>query len=90
MVCKEVSLTVTVLSPVTGRLSKCRDGKDTRGYVAKARRSIVLNAAARAWAHGVPWAEALTIAQRAIDAAGSGMPKGHAKGRGRGKGKGKG
>ena len=53
----------------TGRLRLSR-GKDTRrdsvAYVAKAKTSITLKAAATAWANGVPWAEALDIAGKAM------------------------
>lgn len=35
-------------------------------YVASARRRIALEAAARAWKHGVPWAEAIKICSRAV------------------------
>lgn len=35
-------------------------------YVASARQRIALEAAARAWKHGVPWAEAITICSRAV------------------------
>lgn len=69
------------------RLVKNRDAtKANKAYLTKARRAVVLTAAARAWAHGVPWAEALRISQKAVDAAGSAMPKARAKGKGRGKG----
>ncbi|CAK9073043.1 Uncharacterized protein SCF082_LOCUS35839 [Durusdinium trenchii] len=68
-------------------LVKNRDAtKANKAYLTKARRAVVLTAAARAWAHGVPWAEALRISQKAVDAAGSAMPKARAKGKGRGKG----
>ena len=40
--------------------------RDARDYVRGARRRITLNAAAAAWAQGVPWGEALDIAERAI------------------------
>ena len=53
---------------------------------------MVQRAAAQAWAEGVPWAEALRIANRAIMSADDRVPplKFPAKGRGKGKGKGKG
>lgn len=38
-------------------------------YLASARKRMALEAAARAWANGVPWAEALKICRRAIDKA---------------------
>ena len=65
--------------------------KDARIYVRRARESIVLNAAAAAWSQGVPWAEALDIASRAIAKASpnaKARPKGRGKGRGKGKAKG--
>lgn len=40
--------------------------KDADKYVEKARRQIVLEAAAVACANGVPWAEALSISEGAI------------------------
>ncbi|CAK9068050.1 unnamed protein product, partial [Durusdinium trenchii] len=47
-------------------------------YVGCARKRIVLESAARAWARGVPWAEALKISRAAIskaDAAAKALPK---------------
>lgn len=57
-------------------------------HVKKARESIVLRAAARAWSYGVPWAEAFEVASAADRAAGAAMPPPLRKGKG-GKGKGK-
>ena len=61
----------------------------TAGYTKRAKVQIVHKAAAAAWAEGVPWAEALAIAEKAISSVRDecDMP---VKGRGRGKGKGKG
>ena len=50
------------------------EGKEARRYVQNARTTLTIQAAANAWAHGVPWAEALTIAEGAIARA-SGKPK---------------
>ena len=64
--------------------------RDVAIYVRNAKQSIVFNTAARAWACGVPWAEALKISQQAMAKAGSGAPKaskGKAKGKGKGRGK---
>ncbi|CAK9069137.1 unnamed protein product, partial [Durusdinium trenchii] len=58
-----------VLQPLLD-VSALTRGKDTRkdaqAYVARARESITLKAAATAWAHGVPWGEALDIATRTL------------------------
>ena len=43
--------------------------QDARNYVQSAKRRITLNAAASAWSQGVPWSEALAIAERAIEKA---------------------
>ena len=61
-------------------------------YTKKAKTKIVHQAAATAWAEGVPWAEALQIAEKAISAADATVSslKFSAKGRGKGKGKAKG
>ena len=40
--------------------------RDGQRYVHRARKQIVVNAAAAAWKEGVPWGEALSIASRAI------------------------
>ena len=45
------------------------DPKNAKKYVAKARRAVTLTAAAQAWSAGVPWAEALEIAEAAISKA---------------------
>ncbi len=73
------------------RLSKTQGNvKVVKTYVAKARLAIVHQAAARAWSHGVPWADALKVATKAVEDSGEGLPralpKAHAKSKGRGKG----
>ena len=62
-----------------------------KSYTKRAKIKIVHKAAAQAWAQGVPWAEALQIADKAMASANGSAPplKFSAKGRGRGKGKGK-
>ena len=60
--------------------------RDAAIYVNRSKRSITLTAAATAWSQGVPWAEALSIATRAIANA---SPKARALRKGKGKGKGK-
>ena len=60
--------------------------KDAQKYVQSARQRITLNAAATAWAQGVPWSEALNIAERAIAQAtpkSRAIPKGKAKAKGK-------
>ena len=67
-----------------------------KDYSKRAKVRIVHRAAATAWVEGVPWAEALTIAGRAMANADVSMRtiqfpaggRGVAKGRGKGKGKG--
>ena len=62
--------------------------KDVSIYIRRAKASIVVDAAASAWACGVPWAEALRISQAAMDHATEAMPppiRRRAKGRGKGK-----
>ena len=61
-------------------------------YTRRARVKIIHKAAAAAWSEGVPWAEALQIAERAINSADAKVPplKFSAKGRGKAKGAGKG
>ena len=61
-------------------------------YTRRARVQIIHKAAAAAWAEGVPWAEALQIAEKAIKSADAKVPalKFSAKGRGKAKGAGKG
>ena len=67
-----------------------------KDYTKRAKVRIVHRAAATAWVEGVPWAEALTIAGRAMANADGAMRKiqfpaggkGVAKGRGKGKSKG--
>jgi len=68
------------------------DAKDAKRCVAQAQRAIVLQAAARAWAHGVPWAESLCIAEKAISKASpkaKALPKSKAKAKAVPKGKAK-
>lgn len=58
-------------------------------YVERAKHSLVFQAAAQAWAQGVPWAQALRVATRAF-AAGDAVEKAPlARQKGNGKGKGK-
>ena len=45
------------------------DRKSAQQYLARAHRAITLQAAAQAWACGVPWAEAIQIAEKAIEGA---------------------
>ena len=59
------------------------DNKNSRLYVERAKRSLVLEAAANAWSQGVPWAEALSIATRAIEQ-GNPRPKAVAKAKAKG------
>ena len=52
--------------------------KQIAQYVGCARQRIVLESAARAWAQGVPWADALNISQKAVkkaDATAKALPK---------------
>lgn len=56
--------------------------KDVDKYTQQAKEDIALQAAATAWANGVPWAEALTLVTTAInraDAKAKPMPKASAK-----------
>ena len=62
------------------------DKKNVDKYIVRAKQSIVLEAAAQAWASGVPWAEALQCAERAVDKA---NPKAKAKPKSSPKAKGK-
>ena len=67
------------------------DAKVVASYVKRARVRITHQAAAKAWAHGVPWAEALRVATKAV-AAGKAVakkPLATKKRGGKGKGKGK-
>lgn len=59
-------------------------------YTRRAKIKIVHKAAAQAWAEGVPWAEALQIADRAIKSADASVPSAKGKGKGKTKGKRKG
>lgn len=57
------------------------DARNAAAYAERAKRFIVLEAAATAWSNGVPWAEALDIAERAISKANPkarAIPKGKA------------
>ena len=54
------------------------DRKNSRLYLERAKNSIIFEAAAISWAHGVPWGEALQVATTAINKA-SGTPKAAAK-----------
>ncbi|CAK9049255.1 unnamed protein product, partial [Durusdinium trenchii] len=61
-----------------------KDLKHAKHYVAAAKTNMVLKAAARAWAHGVPWAEAYNLCDEALKKAADQMkfkaiPKGKAK-----------
>lgn len=60
------------------------NAKEVRLYLNRARKRIVYAAAARAWACGVDYSEALSIAHKAVEASSSAN-----KGKGKGKGKGK-
>ena len=62
--------------------------KDVKVYVARARASIVIDTAARAWALGVPWAEALKMSKTAMAKATNVLPPA-LKRKGKGKGKGR-
>lgn len=73
-----------------GRLGRSQNKKEARIYLQKARRKIVFEAAARAWALGVPWSDALKFSQRAVAAGNAVEPNAFASGKGRGRGKGKG
>lgn len=50
------------------------DRKDAKRYALEAERAVVLEAAARAWKNGVPWANAISIAEGAVAKA-SASPK---------------
>lgn len=76
-----------------------KNKKEANIYIQNARRQITYDSAARAWALGVPWAEALGAARKAV-AAGNSAAKFHrlpfakgkgknAKGKAKGQGKGK-
>lgn len=43
------------------------DRKNADKYIAKAKRTLSLEAAAEAWSAGVPWDEALDLATRAVN-----------------------
>ena len=59
------------------------DRRNAKQYLARAQRAITLESAATAWAQGVPWTDALQIAERAIAKA-SPKPKPFPKRRARG------
>ena len=64
------------------------DRKNAAAYLERARKAIVWDAAATAWSHGVPWSEALTIAEKALSKARpapKAIPKGKAAPKARGK-----
>ena len=61
-----------------------------KSYTKRAKVRIVHRAAASAWVQGVPWSEALQIAEKALNAADGAPRKLVFAGRGKGKGKGKG
>ena len=64
------------------------NNKDVRVYIQRAKRRVVHAAAARAWACGVGYEEALSIASKAVEAGRAAVaPKGGGKGRGKGRGK---
>ncbi|CAK9096397.1 FO synthase subunit 1, partial [Durusdinium trenchii] len=47
--------------------------QDVQFYVKSARKAIIIDTAAQAWARGVPWEEALRISEQAMSAAGTGL-----------------
>ena len=59
----------------TPRLKRYNKKKDAREFTSRAVRSIVLESAARAWAHGVPWAEALQISETVVGSQETPSPK---------------
>ena len=71
--------TAELLTPCSFDLFNVRMGavpqRDVAIYVRNAKKSIVIETAARAWALGVPWAEALKLSEEAMHKAGSGMPR---------------
>ena len=58
------------------------DAKDAAHYVQRSKERITYQAAANAWSRGVPWADALPLARRAIEKA-SAKPKAIPKGKAR-------
>ena len=64
--------------------------KTVQEYVAKSRKRIVHETAAKAWSLGVPWGEALEAATKAVNAAKSASKPLIRKGKGKGRGKRKG
>lgn len=94
--CTQHSNSKLTCFPPRARLLKALQGKkEAELYIQRARRRIVHVSAARAWSLGVPWAQALSIAEKAVAAGDAVVPngfssKGAAKGKGKGRGKGKG
>ena len=90
LVCEQCFLRVSELFSCTVvRLERPQDyARDTRKYVQKAKQAVVLRAAASAWAEGVPWAEAFTIAQEALQECDAAVRRGKG-GRGKGAGRGR-
>lgn len=90
----------SIASYLSLRLLKAgKNKKEANIYIQNARRQITYDSAARAWALGVPWAEALGAARKAV-AAGNAAAKlnrlpfakgkgKNAKGKAKGQGKGK-
>ena len=56
------------MKPILARIQRAAK-KDAVAYLNRSRQMMTVSAAASAWACGVPWAEALRIAQRATDRA---------------------
>ncbi|CAK9078225.1 unnamed protein product [Durusdinium trenchii] len=54
------------------RLKQAGMKQDVQFYVKSARKAIIIDTAAQAWARGVPWEEALRISEQAMSAAGTG------------------
>ena len=64
------------------------DRKNSLDYLERSRQNMVFEAAAAAWARGVPWAESLEIASGALQSASlklKPLPKGKAKGQAKAK-----
>lgn len=84
------------LSTFPLQLRRLNAGKDqhkfAQQYVARAKPRIALQAAVRAWGQGVPWAEALSMCERAIAKASAQLkplPKGKARAKQKAKAKAK-
>lgn len=56
------------------RLSRRKAERTVTDYVSRAQKAIVFQAAAQAWANGVPWAKALSFSEEALKQA-SAAPK---------------